>query len=80
MTFTPVPDAARKAAEAGLLDWHPEWDDMDQCETGFDVDHDHEHCAPVAWWPMRETVAAAAVRGLLDAGWTLTPPTEVPPC
>lgn len=74
MTFTPIPHAAAVAAADGIYAWHPYWDEETDCESSSLFDHNHDDCRPTGWWPDRDVVAAAAVRGLVDAGWTLTPP------
>lgn len=71
--FEPIPGAARDTAAQALADEWPEWDADTYCNAPFD-EHDHENCYPTAWWPGREQVSAAVIRGLVDAGWTLTPP------
>lgn len=70
--FRPIPDQAREAGARALSAGWP-WDDNAQCATPYD-EHDHEDCCPASWWPDRGAVAAAMVRGLLEAGWILTPP------
>lgn len=71
--FRPIPDQARDTGAAGLADAWPGWDSDTYCDAPLD-EHDHENCYPMAWWPDRSAVAAAVVRGLIDVGWTLTPP------
>jgi hypothetical protein len=71
--FKPIPDQARNAGTAGLAEYWPGWDADTECDAPL-AEHDHENCYPMAWWPDRAAVAAAVVRGLVDAGWTLTPP------
>jgi len=71
--FKPIPDQARDAGAAGLAEYWPGWDADTECDAPL-AEHDHENCYPMAWWPDRAAVAAAVVRGLVDAGWTLTPP------
>jgi hypothetical protein len=75
--FRQVPDQARDAGAAGLADTWSGWDADTECDAPL-ADHDHDLCYPMAWWPDRTAVAAAVVRGLADAGWTLTPPGDQP--
>lgn len=72
--FRPIPERARDDGARALAAGWP-WDDNTQCATPYD-EHEHEDCCPLAWWPDRSAVAAAVVRGLLESGWTLTPPGE----
>jgi hypothetical protein len=71
--FEPIPGPARDAGAAGLAEYWPGWDADTECDAPL-AEHDHELCYPMAWWPGRDQVAAAVVRGLVDAGWTFTPP------
>lgn len=73
MAFTPINQIALGVGSDALSDQCSEWDTQTECEQNYE-DHDHENCRPSEWWPDRSWVSATVIRGLIDAGWTITPP------
>lgn len=66
----PVPPDARDIAADALMVHAPHWDANTEPHGEH---HPHEGCFS-AWWPTRTAVSAAVIRGLIEAGWTLTQP------